>query len=82
MRAGESPQGQNIETWGKKGGGQGQGPQGLGHSGDVSKRVCVCVCVCVCVRVCVYVCVRVCVCACAHVHTLSVVSNSLQPHGL
>ena len=60
MRAGESPQGQNIETWGRKGGGQGQGAQGLGHSGDVSKRVCVCVCVCVCVHV------RVCVCV--HVH--------------
>ena len=43
-------------------------------------RVCMRACTCTLSRVCVCVCV--CVCACVHVHARSVMSNSLQSHGL
>ena len=62
------------------------------HITCVYVRTCVCMCVCTRVRACMRVCVRVCACVCVflymdgcdryHIDRLTVVSNSLQPHGL
>ena len=42
----------------------------------------VCVCVCVCARACMYMRVCVCSCVCVRVRAHSVMSESLQHHGL